>query len=66
MTLEEKHANRYYIKKVKWHPWGWVTLCGDGTFPIHRGTYLQCLRYANQLQTAFYDGLYVGQTKDKL
>jgi len=61
-TAEEDGAYkpRYRVEKSKGGFWGFVVLCGNGTMELFVGHRKACDHVAQALQTAYLDGVFVG------
>jgi hypothetical protein len=59
--MSEEYVPRHRLEKRSWHPWSWVVVCGDSTWPMIKGRWLKCERYRADLERTFNDGVWVGQ-----
>lgn len=57
---DSDHQSRYYVEQQGF--WFWVVKCGTGTRTIFKSrTQIGAIEMAQELQTAFLDGEFVGQ-----
>lgn len=59
-----EHGKRYRIERASGRVARWIgryaVKAGTGTRSLYEGSKYECMVFAAELQTAFYDGVYVG------